>query len=80
MRVDGETMPYIAGWGEDGALDAVTAFAKTIDELARRVEDVLTLASPPPSGARRERYVPESRVGAGAGRARVSRSSGHRST
>jgi hypothetical protein len=42
LRVGGETVPYIAGWGEDGALEAVTAFAKTIDELARRVEDVLS--------------------------------------
>jgi hypothetical protein len=42
LRVDGETVPYIAGWGEDGALEAVTRFAKTIDELARRVENVLT--------------------------------------
>jgi hypothetical protein len=42
LQVDGETVPYVAGWGEDGALEAVTAFAKTIDELARRVETVLT--------------------------------------
>ena len=42
LRVDGETVSYIAGWGEDGALEAVTAFAKTIDELARRVENVLS--------------------------------------
>ena len=34
--------PYVAGWGEDGALDAVTAFATTIDTLARRIEDALT--------------------------------------
>jgi hypothetical protein len=32
----------VAGWGEDGALEAVTEFAKTIDELARRVEAALT--------------------------------------
>jgi len=42
LRVDGETVPYIAGWGEGGALEAVTGFAKTIDELARRVENVLS--------------------------------------
>jgi hypothetical protein len=41
LRVDGDSIPYIAGWGETGELDAVTAFAKTIDELARRVETVL---------------------------------------
>jgi N-terminal domain of anti-restriction factor ArdC len=42
LRVDGESVPYVAGWGEDGALEAVTHFAKTIDELARRIEDVLS--------------------------------------
>ncbi len=42
LRVDGESVPYVAGWGEDGALAAVTEFAKTIDELAGRIEDVLT--------------------------------------
>jgi N-terminal domain of anti-restriction factor ArdC len=42
LRVDGETVAYVAGWGEDGALEAVTGFAKTIDELARRVENVLS--------------------------------------
>ncbi|MDQ5834834.1 MAG: hypothetical protein M3550_17570, partial [Actinomycetota bacterium] len=42
LIVDGETVPYVAGWGEDGALEAVSAYAKTIDELARRIENVLT--------------------------------------
>ncbi len=45
LRVDGETVSYVAGWGENGALEAVTAFAKTIDELARRVENVLADAA-----------------------------------
>jgi N-terminal domain of anti-restriction factor ArdC len=44
LRVDGDSIPYIAGWGETGALDAVTAFARTIDELARRIEHVLAVA------------------------------------
>jgi hypothetical protein len=34
LRVDGETVQYVAGWGADGALEAVPEFAKTIDELA----------------------------------------------
>ena len=42
LTVDGETVPYVAGWGEDGALEAVSEYAKTIDELARRIEEVLT--------------------------------------
>lgn len=41
LAVDGESIAYVAGWGEDGALDAVTEFAATIDALARRVEDAL---------------------------------------
>lgn len=45
LQVDGETIPYIAGWDESGELEAVTAFARTIDELARRIEEVLTTAS-----------------------------------
>jgi hypothetical protein len=27
LDVGGESIPYVAGWGEDGALDAVTEFA-----------------------------------------------------
>jgi hypothetical protein len=42
LDVGGESVPYVAGWGEDGALEAVTQFARTIDELARRVEAALT--------------------------------------
>jgi len=34
-------VPCVAGWGEDVALEAVTEFAKAIDELARRTESVL---------------------------------------
>jgi hypothetical protein len=45
LAVDGETIPYVSGWGEDGALEAVTEFAETIDRVARRIEDVLLAAS-----------------------------------
>jgi hypothetical protein len=41
LDVSGESVPYIAGWGESGALEAVTAFATTIDELARQIETAL---------------------------------------
>jgi N-terminal domain of anti-restriction factor ArdC len=41
LNLSGESVPYIAGWGESGALEAVTAFASTIDELARRIETAL---------------------------------------
>jgi N-terminal domain of anti-restriction factor ArdC len=46
LRIDGDSIPYITGWGETGELDAVTAFAKTIDELARRIENVLAAETP----------------------------------
>ena len=41
LAVDGEAIPYVAGWGEEGALEAVTDFAETIDTLARRIEGAL---------------------------------------
>jgi antirestriction protein ArdC len=51
LAVDGETVPYVSGWGEDGALEAVTEFAETIDRVARRIEDVLLAASEHASAA-----------------------------
>lgn len=45
LAVDGETIPNVSGWGEHGALEAVTEFAETIDRVARRIEEVL-LAAP----------------------------------
>ncbi len=47
LAVDGETIPYVTGWGEHGALEAVTEFAETIDAIARRIEDVLAGADEP---------------------------------
>ena len=44
LDVSGEAVPYVAGWGEDGALDAVTQFARLIDDLARRVQAALSTA------------------------------------
>lgn len=41
LRVDGETIPYVAGWGETGALEAVTEFADTIDTIARKIEQAI---------------------------------------
>jgi hypothetical protein len=47
LDLSGESVPYVAGWGEDGALQAVTSFATLIDELARKVETALVLATAP---------------------------------
>ncbi len=41
LDVGGESIPYIAGWGEDGALDAIRAYAQTIDTIARQIEAAL---------------------------------------
>lgn len=42
LDVGGESIPYVAGWGENGALDAIRRYAETIDQLARRIENALT--------------------------------------
>ena len=51
LDVGGESIPYIAGWGEDGALDAIREYAETIDTIARRIEDALDPAPEPASDA-----------------------------
>lgn len=42
LDTSGETIPYVAGWGEKGALEAVSEFATLIDTLARNVENAIT--------------------------------------
>jgi hypothetical protein len=39
LDVSGSSVPYVAGWGESGELDAIRGYAETIDEIARRIED-----------------------------------------
>ncbi len=41
LDVSGESIPYIAGWGEKGALEAIREYAETIDKIARRIEEAL---------------------------------------
>jgi N-terminal domain of anti-restriction factor ArdC len=41
LDVGGESIPYVAGWGEDGELDAIRKYAATIDTIARRIENAL---------------------------------------
>lgn len=45
LDVSGSSVPYVAGWGESGELDAIRAYAETIDGIARRIEDGLRPAS-----------------------------------
>jgi N-terminal domain of anti-restriction factor ArdC len=49
LDVGGESIPYIAGWGEDGALDAIREYASTIDVIARRIEDAIRAGADQPS-------------------------------
>jgi len=49
LDIGGETIPYIAGWGEDGELDAIREYAETIDTIARRIEDALDPTSTTPT-------------------------------
>lgn len=51
LDVGGQSIPYIAGWGEDGALDAIRDYAQTIDAIARRIEDALGPKPEPASDA-----------------------------
>jgi len=46
LDISGSSIPYIAGWGENGDLDAIRGYAHTIDELARRIEDSITRRPP----------------------------------
>lgn len=41
LDTGGESIPYVAGWGEDGSLDAVRSAAETIDAVARRIEEAI---------------------------------------
>jgi hypothetical protein len=41
LDTSGSSVPYVAGWGESGDLDAMRGYAQTIDEIARRIEDSL---------------------------------------
>jgi hypothetical protein len=41
LDIGGESIPYVAGWGEQGALDAVTEFAGVIDTIAHQLETAI---------------------------------------
>ncbi len=49
LDVSGETIPYVAGWGETGALEAVTEHAELIDRLTRTVENAISPAADSPA-------------------------------
>jgi antirestriction protein ArdC len=43
LDTSGESIPYIASWGEDGDLDAIRKHAQTVDEIARKLEQACGL-------------------------------------
>jgi antirestriction protein ArdC len=42
LDTSSESVPYVAGWGEDTKLDAVREYAGKVDELARTLEGALS--------------------------------------
>jgi len=50
LDTSGSSVPYVAGWGEDGALEAIRSYAQTIDEIARRIEDAVNQRAPAGAG------------------------------
>jgi hypothetical protein len=57
LDTSGSTVPYIAGWGEDGDLDAIRGCAEAIDSIARRIEDGVRSESQSRAGRRLARGV-----------------------
>jgi hypothetical protein len=39
LDTSGSSVPYVAGWGEVGELDAIRGYAETIDQITRRIEE-----------------------------------------
>jgi len=59
LDVSGESVPYIAGWGQDGAIEAVSAFAQTIDSIARQLEEAIADPADHAAEAPTTRAAPE---------------------
>lgn len=54
LDVGGESIPYVAGWGEAGELDAIREYAETIDAIARRIETAILPAAAVPADQPRQ--------------------------
>jgi hypothetical protein len=46
LDTSGSSVPYVAGWGESGELNAIRGYAETIDQIARRIEDSVRQREP----------------------------------
>jgi hypothetical protein len=49
LDTSGSSVPYVAGWGEVGELDAIRGYAETIDQIARRIEESIREESHDPT-------------------------------
>jgi len=47
LQTGGESVPCLVGWGEDGALEAITEAAELIDAIAARIEQAAGQPSSP---------------------------------
>ncbi len=52
LPTDGASVPYLAAWGESGALEAITEAAELINEIADRIEKASGLHNSPTDGER----------------------------
>jgi hypothetical protein len=41
LDTSGESIPYIAGWGERNDVDAIRRYAETVDTIARIIENAV---------------------------------------
>jgi len=51
LDVGGESIPSIADWAKDRALDAIRAHVQTINTIAHRIEDILAPNAQPAAEA-----------------------------
>jgi hypothetical protein len=47
LDTSGESIPYVAGWGEGGALEAIQQVAQLIDTVALRIEEAISAGAEP---------------------------------
>jgi Putative metallopeptidase family (DUF6782) len=46
LDTTGTSVPYVANWGEANAVAAIEAYARTVDEVARKIERACIVAKP----------------------------------
>jgi hypothetical protein len=41
LDTSGESIPYVAGWGEKNDVEAIRRYAETVDTIARALENTV---------------------------------------